>query len=136
MIVGYNFRRYQRAIEVVNVLTAEISYRRDYPGRHEYVKACLLTSWGERAQGAGATRGVPPQGADFIFEKLSPKAGTIQGVRWIASLGAVAGFARHQIKLIPPQYLYSYVKRGNNNTADTEALYKAMSRPTIRFVLA
>lgn len=40
----------------------------------------------------------------------------------------------HAVKLIPPQYVKPYVKRGKNDAADAEALCEAMSRPTMRFV--
>jgi Transposase len=40
----------------------------------------------------------------------------------------------HRVKLIPPQYVKPYVKRGKNDAADAEALCEAMSRPTMRFV--
>ena len=38
------------------------------------------------------------------------------------------------MKLIPPQFVKPYVKRGKNDAADAEALCEAMSRPTMRFV--
>ena len=38
------------------------------------------------------------------------------------------------MKLIPPQLVKPYVKRGKNDAADAEALCEAMSRPTMRFV--
>jgi transposase len=40
------------------------------------------------------------------------------------------------VKLIAPQLVKPYVKRGKNDTADAEALCEAMSRPTMRFVPA
>ncbi len=40
----------------------------------------------------------------------------------------------HTVKLIPPQLVKPYVKRGKNDAADAEALCEAMSRPTMRFV--
>jgi transposase len=40
----------------------------------------------------------------------------------------------HQVKLIAPQLVKPYVKRGKNDAADAEALCEAMSRPTMRFV--
>jgi transposase len=42
----------------------------------------------------------------------------------------------HEVKLIAPQLVKPYVKRGKNDTADAEALCEAMSRPTMRFVPA
>jgi transposase len=40
----------------------------------------------------------------------------------------------HSVRLIAPQYVRPYVKRGKNDAADAEAICEAMSRPTMRFV--
>src|SRR5215471_15769836 len=40
----------------------------------------------------------------------------------------------HQVRLLPPQYVKPYVKRGKNDTADAAAICEAMSRPSMRFV--
>src|ERR1700693_6340542 len=40
----------------------------------------------------------------------------------------------HEVKLIPPQYVKAYVKRGKNDAADAEALCEAITRPSMRFV--
>jgi len=40
----------------------------------------------------------------------------------------------HAVRLMAPQYVKPYVKRGKNDAADAEALCEAMSRPTMRFV--
>ena len=40
----------------------------------------------------------------------------------------------HAVRLLPPQYVKPYVKRGKNDAADAEAICEAMSRPTMRFV--
>jgi transposase len=37
----------------------------------------------------------------------------------------------HSVKLIAPQLVKPYIKRGKNDAADAEALCDAMSRPTI-----
>ena len=58
----------------------------------------------------------------------------------IESCGASHYWARllrsfgHEVKLIAPQLVKPYVKRGKNDAADAEALCEAMSRPTMRFV--
>lgn len=41
---------------------------------------------------------------------------------------------RHEVKLLPPQYVKPYVKRGKNDAADAAAICEAMSRPDMRFV--
>jgi transposase len=69
-----------------------------------------------------------------FFEKLAPT------VIAIKACGASHHWARllqsfgHTVKLIPPQLVKPYVKRGKNDTADAEAPCEAMSRPTMRFV--
>lgn len=40
----------------------------------------------------------------------------------------------HEVRLIAPQFVKPYVKRGKNDAADAEAICEAMSRPTMRFV--
>jgi len=40
----------------------------------------------------------------------------------------------HEARLLPPQYVRPYVKRGKNDAADAEAICEAMSRPSMRFV--
>ena len=45
----------------------------------------------------------------------------------------LTGFG-HTVKLMAPQFVKPYVKRGKNDAADAEALCEAMSRPTMRFV--
>ena len=58
----------------------------------------------------------------------------------IEACGAAHHWARvlqalgHEVKLLPPQYVRPYVKRGKNDAADAEAICEAMSRPSMRFV--
>src|SRR5208283_2331962 len=69
-----------------------------------------------------------------FFEQLAPTVIAIE------ACGASHHWARllqsfgHTVKLIPPQLVKPYVKRGKNDAADAEALCEAMSRPTMRFV--
>lgn len=49
---------------------------------------------------------------------------------WARSLSTLG----HEVKLLPPQYVKPYVKRGKNDAADAEAICEAMSRPSMRFV--
>ena len=71
-----------------------------------------------------------------FFKKLAP---TVIGIE---ACGASHHLARllhsfgHTVKLIAPQLVKPYVKRGKNDAADAEALCEAMSRPTMRFVAA
>jgi len=68
------------------------------------------------------------------FQKLAPTVIAIEAcggshhwARLLTSFG-------HEVRLIAPQLVKPYVKRGKNDTADAEALCEAMSRPTMRFV--
>lgn len=40
----------------------------------------------------------------------------------------------HDVRLMPPSYVKPYVKRQKNDMADAEAIYEAVTRPTMRFV--
>jgi transposase len=51
---------------------------------------------------------------------------------WARVLGALG----HEVRLLPPQYVKPYVKRGKNDGVDAEAICEAMSRPHMRFVPA
>ena len=69
-----------------------------------------------------------------FFERLAPTVIAIE------ACGASHHWARllqsfgHEVKLIAPQLVKPYLKRGKNDAADAEALCEAMSRPTMRFV--
>lgn len=69
-----------------------------------------------------------------FFGKLAP---TVIGMEacgashyWARQLKALG----HEVRLMAPQFVKPYVKRGKNDAADAEALCEAMSRPTMRFV--
>src|SRR2546429_1196538 len=49
---------------------------------------------------------------------------------WARELGAL----RHEVRLMPAQYVKAYVKRNKNDAADAEAICEAVQRPTMRFV--
>jgi transposase len=69
-----------------------------------------------------------------FFKALAP---TVIGIEACGSSHYWARLLRsfgHEVKLIAPQLVNPYVKRGKNDGADAEALCEAMSRPTMRFV--
>ena len=51
---------------------------------------------------------------------------------WARKLTALG----HDVRLIPPQYVKPFVRRGKNDRNDAEALCKAAGRPGMGFVLA
>ena len=69
-----------------------------------------------------------------LFADLAPS------VVGIEACGGAHHWARllrsfgHEVKLLPPEYVKAYRKRGKNDAADAAALCEAMSRPTMRFV--
>jgi transposase len=71
---------------------------------------------------------------EAFFAALSP---TVIGIEacgashyWARQLSALG----HQVRLLPPQYVKPYVRRGKSDSLDAEAICEAMSRPTMRFV--
>lgn len=69
-----------------------------------------------------------------FFEKLPPTVIAIEACGASHHLARFLTSHGHEVKLIAPQLVKPYVKRGKNDTADAEALCEAMSRPTMRFV--
>src|SRR4029077_5937838 len=64
-------------------------------------------------------------------------SGTVVGMEaggaahhWSRTLSAMG----HEVRIIAPQFVKPYVKRGKNDAADAAALCEAMSRPCMRFV--
>jgi transposase len=69
-----------------------------------------------------------------FFEKLPPTVVAIEACGGSHHWARLLQSFGHEVRLIPPQYVKPYVKRGKNDAADAEALCEAMSRPTMRFV--
>jgi transposase len=69
-----------------------------------------------------------------FFEKLPPTMIGIEACGGSHYWGRLLQSFGHDVKLLPPQYVKPYVKRGKNDASDAEALCEAMSRPTMRFV--
>jgi transposase len=69
-----------------------------------------------------------------FFEKLAPTVIAIEACGASHHWGRLLQSFGHSVKLIAPQLVKPYVKRGKNDAADAEALCEAMSRPTMRFV--
>ena len=69
-----------------------------------------------------------------FFERLAPTVIAVEACgashHWARLLGSFG----HEVKLIAPQLVKAYVKRGKNDAADAEALCEAMSRLTMGFV--
>jgi transposase len=73
-----------------------------------------------------------------FFEKLPPVVIAIEACggshHWARLRARLLQSFGHTVKLIAPQLVKPYIKRGKNDAADAEALCEAMSRPTMRFV--
>lgn len=68
------------------------------------------------------------------FQTLAPTVIAIEACGASHQLARLLQSFGHTVKLIAPQLVKPYVKRGKNDAADAEALCEAMSRPTMRFV--
>jgi transposase len=69
-----------------------------------------------------------------FFEKLPPTVIAIEACGGSHHWARLLQSFGHEVKLIAPQFVKPYVKRGKNDAADAEALCEAMSRPAMRFV--
>jgi transposase len=69
-----------------------------------------------------------------FFKKLSPTVIALEACGashyWARELTALG----HTVRLIPPQYVKPYVKRGKNDRNDAEAICEAAGRPGMHFV--
>jgi len=69
-----------------------------------------------------------------FFRKLSPTVIALEACGgshyWARELTALG----HTVRLIPPQYVKPYVKRGKNDRNDAEAICEAAGRPGMHFV--
>lgn len=69
-----------------------------------------------------------------FFEKLAPTEVVMEACggshHWARTLSKFG----HTVKLIPPQYVKPFVKRGKNDRNDAEAISEAASRPSMTFV--
>jgi len=69
-----------------------------------------------------------------FFRKLPPTVIGIEACGASHHWGRLLASFGHEMKLMPPQYVKPYVKRGKHDAADAEGSCEAMSRPTMRFV--
>ena len=71
-----------------------------------------------------------------FFKKLPATVIAIEACssshHWAHELTALG----HEVRLIPPQYVKPYVKRGKNDRNDAEAICEAAGRPGMHFVPA
>jgi transposase len=69
-----------------------------------------------------------------FFAKLSPCLVGIEACAtahfWARELRSLG----HEVRLIPPQYVKPYVRRGKTDAADAAAICEAVSRPSMRYV--
>lgn len=88
----------------------------------------------DKSEGAALRRQLSRGQVEKFFAGLAP---TVIGLEacgashhWARTLGDLG----HEVRLLPPQYVKAYVKRGKNDRIDAEAICEAMSRPSMRFV--
>lgn len=69
-----------------------------------------------------------------FFSALPPTVVGLEACGASHHWARVLGELGHDVRLLPPQYVKPYVKRGKNDRIDAEAICEAMSRPSMRFV--
>jgi transposase len=69
-----------------------------------------------------------------FFERLDPCLVGIEACgtshHWAREISKFG----HEVRLMPPNYVKPYVKRGKTDASDAEAICEAVSRPTMRYV--
>jgi len=71
---------------------------------------------------------------EAFFSKLPATEVVLEACGGSHHWGRVLGAMGHSVRLIPPQYVKPFVKRGKNDRNDAEAINEAASRPSMRFV--
>ena len=71
---------------------------------------------------------------EAFFAKLPPTDVVMEACGGAHHWGRRLGAMGHQVRLIAPQYVKPFVKRGKNDRNDAEAINEAASRPSMRFV--
>ena len=69
-----------------------------------------------------------------FFTKLRPCLVGMEACGTAHYWGRELSALGHDVRLMPAAYVKAYVKRGKNDEVDAEAIYEAVTRPTMRFV--
>ena len=69
-----------------------------------------------------------------FFEKLPPTEVALEACGASHHWGRTLQALGHTVRLIPPQYVTPFVKRGKNDRNDAEAISEAAARPSMRSV--
>jgi len=69
-----------------------------------------------------------------FFKRLNPCLVGMEACGTSHHLAREISELGHEVRLIPPMYVKPYVKRGQSNAIDAEAICEAITRPTMRFV--
>lgn len=69
-----------------------------------------------------------------FFSKLAPTEVALEACGGSHHWGRELATLGHQVRLVPPQYVKPYVKRGKNDRNDAEAICEAAGRPGMHFV--
>jgi transposase len=95
----------------------------------------IFTLHGADAPGHAALRRNLKRAAfEAFFAKLEPTEVVLEACGGSHHWGRRLAELGHTVKLIPPQYVKPYVKRGKNDRNDAEAINEAAGRPGMRFV--
>jgi transposase len=69
-----------------------------------------------------------------FFRKLPPTELVLEACGGSHHWGRTLAAWGHRVRLVPPQYVKPFVKRGKNDRTDAEAISEAASRASMRFV--
>jgi len=71
---------------------------------------------------------------EAFFRKLEPTEVVLEACGGSHHWGRLMTRLGHRVRLIPPQYVKPFLKRGKNDGKDAEAINEAASRPTMSSV--
>ena len=71
---------------------------------------------------------------EVFFKKLPPTEVVLEACGASHHWGRTLQAMGHRVRLIPPQYVKPFVKRGKNDRNDAQAISEAASRPSMTFV--
>lgn len=95
----------------------------------------VFTVHGVDAEGRVALRrDIRRAGFEAFMAKLAPCDVALEACGASHHWGRVLGAMGHRVRLIPPQYVRPFVKRGKTDRADAEAICEAAGRPGIHAV--
>jgi transposase len=109
----------------------ETVHDRDYAHCHRHVQICVHAARGRRRGASGVAAQSAAARAAGFFERLPPVEVALEACGGSHHWGRALAALGHRVRLLPPQYVKPFVKRGKNDRNDAEAIGVAAAQPSI-----